>query len=83
VANPVRRPVMVMVTQNSGGQRTGWHDERWVEVIRYANDVLGCCVMFVGTSGESAAVEALRAAAEWGFRWREGPRRRSWRRCWR
>jgi ADP-heptose:LPS heptosyltransferase len=62
-ANPGGRPVVVMVTQNSGGQRTGWHDERWVEVIRYANDVLGCCVMFVGTAGESAAVEGLRGRA--------------------
>ncbi len=62
-ANPDGRPLVVMVTQNSGGQRTGWHDERWVEVIRYANDALGGRVMYVGTAGDSAAVEALRAGA--------------------
>ena len=62
-ANPAGRPVVVMVTQNSGGQRTGWHDERWVEVIRFASEVLGCCVMFVGTAGDSAAVEELRGRA--------------------
>ena len=68
-ANPEGRPVLVMVTQNSGGQRTGWHDERCVEVIRYASEVLGCCVMFVGTAGDSAAVEELRVArVGWGFR---------------
>ncbi len=59
--NPEGRPLVVMVTQNSGGQRTGWHAERFVEVIRYASEVLGCGVVFVGTAGDSAAVEELRA----------------------
>ena len=57
------RPVVVMVTQNSGGQRTGWHDERWVEVIRFASEGLGCSVIYVGTGADSAAVERLRGAA--------------------
>ena len=60
-ANPEGRPLLVMVTQNSGGQRTGWHAERFIEVIRYAGEVLGCGVVFVGTAGDSAAVEGLRA----------------------
>jgi ADP-heptose:LPS heptosyltransferase len=60
--NPEGRPLLVMVTQNSGGQRTGWHAERFIEMIRYASEVLGCSVAFVGTAGDSAAVEELRVA---------------------
>ncbi len=59
-ANPEGRPLVVMVTQNSGGQRTGWHTQRWVEVIRHTSGVLGCCVVFVGTAGDAAAIEELR-----------------------
>jgi ADP-heptose:LPS heptosyltransferase len=62
-ANPEGRPLLVLVTQNSGGQRTGWHAERFVEVIRYAREVMGCGVVFVGTAGDSAAVEGLRVGA--------------------
>ena len=36
-ANPEGKPVVVMVTQNSGGQSTGWHTDRFVEVIRAAD----------------------------------------------
>lgn len=61
-ANPDGKPLVVMVTQNSGGQRTGWHDERFVQVIRHARDVLGCAVVYVGTSADGAAVEQLRQA---------------------
>jgi ADP-heptose:LPS heptosyltransferase len=32
-------------------------------VIRYASEVLGCGVVFVGTAGDSAAVEGLRVEA--------------------
>jgi ADP-heptose:LPS heptosyltransferase len=63
VANPEGKPLVVMVTQNSGGQRTGWHQERFVAVIRCATDVLGCCVVFVGTEKDGTAVEQLRTAA--------------------
>lgn len=61
-ANPEGRPLVVMVTQNSGGQRTGWHADRFVEVIRHA-DGMGCAVAYVGTAGDGAAIEALRVAA--------------------
>jgi len=61
--NPEGRPVAVMVTQNSGGQATGWHTERFVEVIRHAAERCGCAVMYVGTSGDKAAIEAIRGAA--------------------
>ena len=62
-ANPENKPLVVMVTQNSGGQATGWHVDRFVRVIRHASGDLGCCVVYVGTSADAAAVEAIRAAA--------------------
>ncbi|HZY63922.1 MAG TPA: glycosyltransferase family 9 protein [Edaphobacter sp.] len=65
-ANPEGKPLLVMVTQASGGQRTGWHDERFVQVIRYAHQTLSCAVVYVGTSADSAAVERLRLAAGTG-----------------
>jgi ADP-heptose:LPS heptosyltransferase len=60
--NPEGRSLVVMVTQNSGGQATGWHTERFVRVIRHAAE-LGCAVVYVGTSGDAAAIEAIRQAA--------------------
>lgn len=62
-ANPTDKPLIIMVTQGSGGQRTGWHEERFVEVIRHAHKVLGCAIAYVGTSADAAAIEQLRQAA--------------------
>jgi len=62
-AKPDERPVVVMVTQNSGGQRTGWHTERFAEVIRYAALELGFAVVFVGTAADAVAIDMIRAAA--------------------
>lgn len=62
-ANPEGKPLVIMVTQNSGGQSTGWHPDRFVRVIRHASDVLGCAVAYVGTAADTSAVEALRQAA--------------------
>jgi ADP-heptose:LPS heptosyltransferase len=62
-ANPEGRPVIIMVTQNSGGQRTGWHIERFVQVIHHASRTLGCAVVYVGTSADAAAIEVIRQAA--------------------
>ena len=61
--NPDALPVVVMVTQNSGGQKTGWHTERFVQVIRHASEKLGCAVVYVGTSADAAPIEAIRQAA--------------------
>jgi ADP-heptose:LPS heptosyltransferase len=58
-----QQPVLVAVTQNSGGQATGWHDDRWVEVLRHAWNALGYEVVFVGTSDETQAIERLREKA--------------------
>jgi ADP-heptose:LPS heptosyltransferase len=61
--NPAGRPLAVMVTQNSGGQATGWHTDRFVSVIRHATEELGCAVAYVGTAGDAAAIDAIREAA--------------------
>jgi ADP-heptose:LPS heptosyltransferase len=61
--NPEGRPLVVMVTQNSGGQATGWHTERFVRVIRHAAERLGCAVAYVGTLSDAAAIEVIRQAA--------------------
>jgi ADP-heptose:LPS heptosyltransferase len=60
--NPDGRPLVMMVTQSSGGQATGWHTDRFVRVIRYAAE-LGCAVAYAGTGGDAAAIEAIRTAA--------------------
>jgi ADP-heptose:LPS heptosyltransferase len=60
--NPAGRPLVVMVTQNSGGQATGWHTERFVQVIRHAEG-RGCAVAYVGTSVDAVAIEEIRVAA--------------------
>lgn len=62
-ANPEGKPLVIMVTQNSGGQSTGWHDDRFVQVIRHAHDVLHCAIAYVGTGADRAAVERLRRDA--------------------
>jgi ADP-heptose:LPS heptosyltransferase len=61
--NPEGRPLVVMVTQNSGGQATGWHTERFVRVIWHAAEKLGYAVVYVGTAGDAGAIEAIRQAA--------------------
>jgi ADP-heptose:LPS heptosyltransferase len=62
-ANPEGKPLLVMVTQNSGGQSTGWHIERFAEVIRHAHDVLGCAIIYAGTASDFSAIEQIRRAA--------------------
>ena len=64
-ANEDARPVVVFVTQNSGGQRTGWHRERFVEVIRHVV-ARGFAIVYVGTADEADAIEGIREAAGTG-----------------
>ncbi len=61
-ANPEGKPIVVMVTQNSGGQSTGWHRERWVEVVRAAV-TFGCAVVYVGTKADELAIAELAGVA--------------------
>ncbi|MHB1022952.1 MAG: glycosyltransferase family 9 protein [Acidobacteriaceae bacterium] len=58
------KPLLVMVTQNSGGQRTGWHTDRFVQVIHHVSENLGCHVIFVGTQADESAIHSLRSSAK-------------------
>lgn len=62
-ANPDGRPLVVMVTQASGGQATGWHTDRFSRVILHASEKLGCAVLYVGTASDAPAIEAIRQAS--------------------
>ena len=62
-ANPAGKPLAVLVTQNSGGQKTGWHLERFVQVIRHVAVMRGYAVLYVGTAMDRAPIEAIRTAA--------------------
>lgn len=61
--NPQAKPLLVLVTQTSGGQRTGWRRDAFVEVIEFACHDLGCAVVYVGTGADADAVETIREAA--------------------
>lgn len=61
-ANPTGKPLAVLVTQNSGGQSTGWHLDRFVEVIRHAAVERGHSVLYVGTATDAEPIETIRAA---------------------
>jgi ADP-heptose:LPS heptosyltransferase len=61
--NPGGRPLVLFVTQNSGGQRTGWHTDRFVQVIHHAAEVLNCAVGFVGTAVDREPIEQIRESA--------------------
>jgi ADP-heptose:LPS heptosyltransferase len=63
-ANPQGRPLLVMVTQTSGGQRTGWHRDRFVQLIHHARHELGCAVLYVGTAADVKPIEEMRLAAD-------------------
>lgn len=62
-ANPNGRPLLVIVTQTSGGQRTGWKQAAFVKVIEHARHDLGCAVVYVGTATDAAAIDTIREAA--------------------
>lgn len=63
-ANPDARPLIIFVTQNSGGQSTGWHTDRFVQVIRHAHHVLGCAIVYAGTTADAESIENIRTAAD-------------------
>ncbi len=56
-------PVLIVVSRNSGGQRTGWHDQRWTEVLQYAQNELGFLVVYAGVAADEQAIEVLRTAS--------------------
>ncbi|MGH9596334.1 MAG: glycosyltransferase family 9 protein, partial [Edaphobacter sp.] len=46
------------------GQATGWHTDRFVSVIQYVTEKLGCAVAYVWTAGDAGAIDAIREAAD-------------------
>ena len=56
-------PVLVAVTRNSGGLPTAWHDDRWAETVRYAHQVLGYEILYVGTASDAPTLATLKALA--------------------
>jgi ADP-heptose:LPS heptosyltransferase len=59
-ASPQQRPVTAFVLQGSGGQRTGWHEDRFAEVIRHVES-LGHRAIFLGTAADASAIERIRS----------------------
>jgi len=53
------RPVLIAVTQNSGGLPTAWHDDRWAATLSYAHRELGYDIFYAGTSADGPAVAEL------------------------
>lgn len=63
LVNPDGLPLVLFVTQTSGGQLTGWKTSRFVQVIRHAHEALGCAVAYVGTEVDRGPIEGIRQAA--------------------
>ena len=59
---PHRAGTIGFVLQGSGGQRTGWHDQRFAEVIR-GLEREGFETVFLGTAGDAVGIERVRSAA--------------------
>jgi ADP-heptose:LPS heptosyltransferase len=60
--NPEARPLIAMVTQTSGGQRTGWRTAQFVEVIQAAK-ARGYSVVYLGTAADQSPIAAIREAS--------------------
>ena len=56
------RGLIALVMQGSGGQRTGWHDGRFAEVIRRL-EADGCQTVFLGTSADAEGIDRVRVLA--------------------
>jgi ADP-heptose:LPS heptosyltransferase len=59
-AIPSEAPRIAVVTQNSGGQRNRWSEERFRHVIAEFSRSHGAVPVFVGTCADAAAIESLR-----------------------
>ena len=58
-----RRGLIAFVVQGSGGQRTGWHEERFAAVIRSLEGE-NYATVFLGTAPDAAGIERLRISAD-------------------
>lgn len=54
------RPVTAFVLQGSGGQRTGWHDDRFAQLIRHVES-LGHRSIFLGTASDAPTIDRIRS----------------------
>jgi ADP-heptose:LPS heptosyltransferase len=61
-ANPAGASMVGFVVQGSGGQRTGWHDERFVAVIEHVQK-LGYLPVFFGVAEDAPRIERIRGLA--------------------
>ena len=59
---PAGHPTTAFVMQGSGGQRTGWHDDRFAAVIRHVES-RGHHIVFLGTASDAANIDRIRALA--------------------
>jgi ADP-heptose:LPS heptosyltransferase len=55
-----RMPVVVFVTQTSGGQPTEWYGERFATVAKRLTLRHGAAIVFVGTASQSEGIERIR-----------------------
>jgi ADP-heptose:LPS heptosyltransferase len=61
-ANPQTHLLTAFVLQGSGGQRTGWHDDRFAQVIRHVES-LGHRTVFLGTANDASWIDRIRTLA--------------------
>ena len=61
-ANPQQKPLTAFVMQGSGGQRTGWHDDRMAAVIRHV-EAQGYATIFLGTAADTPTIDRIRTLA--------------------
>jgi len=58
------QPIAIFVTQTSVTQRKSWRPERFQAAARFLHNRYGAFIVFVGTSAESAAIDALRGGLD-------------------
>lgn len=58
---PATSPRAAFVVQGSGGQRTGWHDDRFAAVIRHV-EAAGFSPVFLGTAADAGGIDRIRQA---------------------
>lgn len=58
LSNPSNKPLVMIVTQPSGDQRTFWHNDRFLTVVKHLY-VNGWHMLFTGTEQQSEAINSL------------------------
>ena len=54
------KPILIAVSQHSGGQPKDWHEDRWLTTLRFARNTLGYALVFVGIAPDAPGIERLR-----------------------